>query len=82
MVSSNAMLLCVDVGDMRGGFALGRLGITGLLAVADEVLEVLYGRHGQMTSQWTVRPWRTADAVFGAMEGVGSQAVQRLKWKL
>ena len=45
VVSSNAMLLCVDVGDVRGGFALRRFGVTSLLAVPDEVLEVLYSRH-------------------------------------
>lgn len=48
VVSTTTVLLCVDVGDMRGCFALGRFGITGLLAVPNEVLEVLYGGHCQI----------------------------------
>lgn len=42
-----AVLLSVDVGDMGGSLVGGRTTVSSLLAVPDEVLEVLYGRHDQ-----------------------------------
>jgi hypothetical protein len=45
--SGTPVLLCVDIGHLGGGLGLGRFRVTSLLAVPDEVLEILYSRHRQ-----------------------------------
>ena len=71
---SMLLLLCMYRRDIGCWLVAGCVGSSGLLAMPDEVLEILYGRHGLASvvlgilisrSEWTWRDREVVEEVFG-----------------
>lgn len=79
VIRDAAVLLRMNIGDMRRRLIGGGSTIARLLAVADEVLEVLYCRHGQRPAVCAARMMTVREGVIAGMKGTTNESATAMR---